>query len=1173
MGTSQKVIPLKGTDFDTSESFLEELKACYLKNVTDAVNDNSRSSIQEGSNKSAKTPLEANSTYCNVDLPAGTNHVVGFGYFGEVNQAFVCVWNSNNNHLIYRLKCDTGTCEIVYKKSCLNFQLDPRYFINETRMTLEVTCRFSKITNKMERVMYLILVDDFNNNKMICVEDSIATKFFSKDDFPYFQVNDDSCTDCSYINLSLPQNLDCIAVEPVERDLNDPEELLKNNLINNKIWQFRVKGTDVWRRYTEHGMISVTYVNAIGGSCVSGSTGRPRCLKLTFKAFCPIIDKIEIEFRTCNGNVKGLSPESDWLLHDTIEKYNNCEDKEWWERSINTNPENNWTYNPVDNTISYIFCADKECQAIPVGETNRNENFMPHKSGGVFSINKSIALLKNTRGFEPLSCNELDKMNFTVVPPTAVSNCLDTKLVKVYIYGLIWNLFEDTYAPLRYSENNIVFGIANCPNNNPYAFGQVMPKDQEGFVGYMAGTSNYNVSKQFAVNRNDLTEVYCGGVFPGDNGGSVLPLQKWEFDLLPGRYVFRISSHRSKPTDDYQKTSTYTIGRTTLNGAGGLTQEVKEIIIDVCAGEEVKIINEPIMIYDLTRKGKGCLVADASSVNEGYLYEDEVEKRPVELATVLPNYPLIYTHFTDHNGFYFSASRRRRHQTVLYARKSCTYVEVARSRETFDNSGAWYRYDELYVYKALVKYPIADRILVKGRIVLCNEPNVGLAGALVVLTRGQFTTTDNHGYFTIIAHDKQNDTVRVDNLIYSQKGACVLMQCGNDCNYCFPNVPVVLPTCTGLERIVTAVTLSVKINGYNKKGPHMGGRYGIGIVEHDDIGRETYVQNQEKHYIDIPSLQETKIYDFSRILYDITGMVFKPTTVRVSFWITENLNEDDYLVTVAERIQLVDNTGKPNSAAPTKIRLYYESLNEYNKQNDGATNTVWGFIKNDDLTVTGDQVEILANNGVIYTKKIKELVTYDKIGKYISIPYTEDLKDLKDGCLIKLIHPKQCVQKEFFYELCPSIKVVNQQAVTPTGELNFFDAYIQSRQYPVPVTTEKTTKDANNNEIITSTTENQLRNFPYLYEHHSPSDFWGDHCWSKGRVSTKNPYENIRCRKTEISVGKALSLDNLLNGLGYFDAADSKVFNEQNLGEFVAGFAEFPRSLRQHPQEICNPKL
>lgn len=1157
MAINQKAIPYKGTDYDSNENFIEEFKAFFMKNVTNSTNSNPGSTISEGDNMNAFTPLESNTLYCAVTLPAGANYACGFKYFKSVNQGFVCVHNSNGDHLIYRLKCDTGTCEIVYKKSCLNFQLVPGNFIGESRMSLETTCRFNKVTGLDEQVLYLILVDDYNDQRMICVEDAIATNSFDPVLFPYFSVVDGNCNPCYNINLGLAQNLDCIGITPVPRPVpGDPgyaaDSLLPNKTVN-KGWQFRIKYTDVWKRGAEHGVISEKYIPVVGGACITGSDGLPRCFKLIFKAGCPIVDKIAVEFRNCNGNVKGLSVESDWFEYDIINKYNDCDDVNWWERTIATDPNQGWTYNALNNTIEYIFCANKDCKPLPVNETNRNENYLPLTSGGVAPLNKGISLSKNTRNFEPLHCDELDKVEFTVEPPVSTAGCQNNKLRKVVIYGVLYSFYNDAIVNLRYRDNKIVWGVADCPNNNPFAYHQTLPiaadgTKQEGIIGYMAGTKHYVISKQYVYNHNTGLEhaVPIGGGVPGRT------VQRWEFDLPPGKYVFRVASHLSLPTDDYQKTSTNVFGQTSWGAMGFVGTQAKEIMIDACAGD-VEIKAEPLLIYDLTRTGNKGGCGNASNVTTGYIYEDEIEKRPIELAIVAPNQGSIASFYTDHNGYYFAASKDRGIQTTIRGRKNCAYVNLAVGSISYDTAGSWHKHDVLYAYHGASAYLSKDRATVKGKVVLCSDNTIGVAGVAVVLTNGAAGITGTDGFFRIPAHDKGNSATRNDNIVYSQNGTCIIMACGVDCDFCMLNANVTIPACTGTDRVITVANRQVNINGYNKKGPHMGGRYGIGVVLHDWLGRETYVQIREHHYVNIPSLQQTLVYDYSKIFFDITGLVLPLWVKRLSFFITDNLNEDDWMTWVAERVTYVDNTGKLNNAAPTKIRLYYESLAEYNKQGDLSTNTVWDFIAADEKTrITGDYIEFLANgDGVIFPKIIREPVTYDKIGTFLTVPYSEDLKLLKDGALIKLIRPKNCEVKQFYYELCPMIYVVNGVPQTLTGELKFFDSFLLTRQIPVPVTISVV-----NGTVTTSVTENQLRNYPFLFEHPSPSDFWGDHCHTRGRVSVENDLQNKQCRNTEICVGKALTLDNLVNGLNYFDSDDAVVFDEQEWGSITAHFSD-----------------
>lgn len=1185
MSVPQKIVPHKGVNLDIDELYMSEAHAAFIKNITYNVNSNTNSGSGAGANELVFTPLQSNSKYCNLTLPEGRNFCIGYYESRELAEGYVFVHNSNNNHLIYRISGRTKLCQVVLQSSCLNFILDPKHFIAEGRCTLQTTSYVNKVTDTEEIRKYLIFTDDINPQRFISVEDSIATNGFNATQFPYFATTDPTCDRCNWFNLGIAPPMDCINIEPVKRDIDDDQEKTKANILNYKSWQFRVKFIDVWGRESEHGVISDMYISSTGSGCIADSNGLPRCLKLKFKAGCPFVDKIQIEFRNCNGNVRGLSVNTDWFLYDVINKWNDCGDIQWYNRKINNAYKVEYdrlialSITPVEaakqadgllryyantNQFEYTFCGDKECSPIPVSQTNRGFNPLPITSGSVFPIAKNIGLARNRMGYEPLDCKELDKITYPVTPPPP-NTCSITKYRKITVWAVIWNPFEDTYVPLRKDTGRNVFGIADCVKNNPYAFKQILPVGQEGFVGYLAGTKYFSVSKQYMHNiaTGEDTLVNIPYTVPGGflNYLNYIALQKFEFNVLPGKYVFRIAGHRSSPQDDYQKTSTYLKGQTDIDNLGDIVNENNELIIDVCGDDDFEEKENPMMIYDLTRIGKGCGVVEVTNVVEGYMREDEINKYPIELAKVDPNISSYHRNKTDHNGHYFAATRNKGLYVELYGQKECTLNQkLAKSQTSYDNSDTWYRYDELYAYKNLIPYPVGDRFLIKGRISLCDDHNIGVAGAMVIFTRGQFAYADVNGNFTIVAHDVGDVGARVDKVIVSQRGVCQLLSCATECVYCFADTDVEVPACTGDERVFNIADLYVKINGLNKRGPQMGGRYAIGQKLHDWMGRHTFVQGSDKHYVNIPTLQETQVYDYSTIGYNMDASIRYPSWVKyVSFYITENLANDDFLTWVTERIQFIDNTGKVNTAAPTQIRLYYESLNEYNKQNDYSTNTVWQFINSEDATVTGDQIEFLANgDGTIYNKRITALLKYNKEGKYISIDYTDELKDLKDGALIRFIRPKQCVNKDFYYELCPMIRVVDGVPVTLSGTFNFFDSYMQNRQIPVPIETKKT--DETTGEIIT-TTDNEIKNFPFLFEHHSPSDLWGDHCWNKGRVNTKNPYENQQLLKTEIALSAALANNGVINGLNYFTDADRVIFEEQEWGGITCVLPELQNVL------------
>jgi hypothetical protein len=1166
----KNVTPHKGVLIDLSEVYINELYAVFIKNWTTKQTANPRMDRGEGSNEAVWTPLQSSARYSALQLPAGQNYCVGFFHSAANSKGYVFGWNEFSKHFVYRIGTD-GVCTMVYVNACLGFELDPETFIRDGRVHTETNCFFDPVLKRNVDRTFIVFTNSRGEIKMICEEDSILTDSFNAVKYPNLQA-DQVSKQCSFIQLGMDTPFYCPTFETianVDTDVNIQNHLLYKSL------QFRYRFIDVWGRRSEWSPISDQFVSAIGGACINESSGLPRCLKLALHGGAPFVERIEIAFRRCQGNLRGMPTAADWYLYDTIEKYNTYDALHWWERAVNPDFVFDQTtglgWDKANNFIYYKFCGNKECQPIDVNETNRLQNPIPKSSATVFGIGKGIGAGRNRRNYEPLSPKELNKVNFTVEAPQGES-CNLTGQRKITVWGVIYSPYEDQPVMIRSSGNRNVFGMADCSKNNPFAYGQVFPEGQAGFIACLYGTKHYCVSKQYRLDLFTGEKLEVGTDFWQGISVSAInilrykPLQKWEFEVLPGKYVFHVCSHQAKPTDPYYwKTSTYMKGRTPLTSIGDLVAgEERELIIGAC-DQDVEIYDTPVMIYDLTRSGKGCAVVDASSVNAGYLLEDEKEGRPIEKARVMPNTvnglfggETFWSEYTDRNGFYFATNRGRGFQTALYGYINGQPNKVlARSRTSYDNSEAWYRFDKLPVYKGEVRYPKADRYIIKGKVLICQS-SIGIAGALVVLSNGQFANTDANGEFRLYAHDNGWTTVpRADKLIVSQKGTCHLLTCEAGCNYCFDDRTTEAPPYTGSERFYNLFPIRVNIRGLNKKGPKNGGRYGIAIGRHYTASRASYVDMLDKHYLDIPSLTETKKFDFSKLKFAIDPSFNAGRDVeKISFYITDNLNWDNDLYWTAERIQYVDSTGNENTAAPTQVRLYYEGLAEYNKQHNFSTTTVMDFIAGEQA-IEGDQVEFVINgNGEWFEKKIVSLVRYDKLGKYIQVDYTDDLKDLKDGALIHIIRPKQCEQKEWFYEICPAIKVTDGIPEQLSGYLNYYDSYFTSRAIPVPVVVIKKGLDNAGKEIETSAVENKLMSYPYLYEHHSPSDFWGDHCFPRGRINIKNPFQKESCNRMEVALSKTTSERSDFNGLGYFDTEDITDFQVSDLGGINLIFVE-----------------
>ena len=1184
----QKNTLLGGVDMDSDETRILPNRMSFAKGLRYDINKNSGVPTGEGSNFGVQTPFEQNAEVSGITYPSGDNYVIGSYESKDTNELYVFVYNSNGNHFIYRIRGVDGVAQMVYQGECLNFQLAPEHYISEGRCVLITDTYTNEVTGAEDVWKFLIFTDNFNTQRMISVEDSIATNSFNATTYPYFDISGYDCDPCYLINLGLPTPMKCIGIEPLDRDT--VTEKNKQNLINNKGWQWRVKHICHWGRESEHGVISDRYFNVIGATCIQSNDGIPRCVELTIDFGCPIVDKIQIEFRNCSGN-SAETTDSDWFLYDTIDKYNNCEDGPWYERGVNSELE----YDAETNTFKYIFCGDKECQAIPVGETSRTQNPLPILSSTVFPVDKGIGLANNIREFDPLDCDELAKVSYTVTdPPEGCANVMRTVVVYAYIYNPhdqknaavfdTSNYMKAAAQAAKASGNDldpsareeIVFGLSMCSEtigdkttgkiNYPGVYDQRFAQGYNGFVGYLAGTTFFAVSEQYAYDASSQTFTKVGvleygvgqpnSMYDGQNNPTGVWYQRFEFKVPPGKYSFRIANHQASPNSDYQKTSTYVFGTSTVAAPTTVTSIFdKEIIIDCCEGDVES--DETLLIYDLSFCAGYYDGFSWARVIDGYAREDKVQNIPIELCGInnaTTNGPkLALSFFSDHNGFFFAGAASATQLDINVAIDRCDTIV---NRKIWIGDPLLVTHQDVHAMDGFAPYPAAGRREIIAKFTICDKPEIGVSGVAMVMKRGAFAFSDVDGNLTIVAHQRPLALPSQDDVIIrTQRGGCIVVDCDDECETCFDDIDVTYLPCGGARDTDLGIfEVGIRLSGL--KGLESGGRYGVGIVMHDWLGRHSFVQSNEDHYVDIPSLTKTQVFDFATVSFTLAPGITFPSWVKyISFYLTENLNNDDYLYWVADKVEFIDNSGNITFVAPTKIRIYYGSLREYNAQNNGATNTNWQFLTAEQTSVVGDYVEFITKsqdtiNGDVdwLDKTVTGLVRYDKEGKYFDIDYTEDLSDLKEGALYKLVRPKACITKYIYYEVCSTIRVVDGVPQVLTGMLNAFDSYFVNRQIPVPIET----KDSNGDVIK----EVVSKYYNISFQHNSPSDFFGYRCANRGRINVKSPYERQKRLGSEVALSKAITNKGTFNGLSYFDSADTTIFLEQEWGNIMVVLPE-----------------
>lgn len=304
-------------NLDSAPDFQKELETFFIKNMTDKlVQDTAGNfSLKDG----LLVPLLSNKVVCVEDIlpQSGVNRCIGSYESKLTNECYYFNHNSNNNHGIYKI--DSDGCTQVYLGSCLNFQWEEKYAIAEHRVYLALVSDSNDEDNRNIYKKFLIFTDGYNPIRFIDVETSIATDSFNSVTFPYWKTFYPHCDPCEFIELATRPPYDCPKVELIDSSLSDDN--LTNKLLS-ETFQFRYRYLLTDGRVTTFSPISeLIYVPT--SACENG-VGLQRCIKLTLNAGSPLVEKIQIAFRNCNGDANNPDTPTDWFLYDTIDKYDSC---------------------------------------------------------------------------------------------------------------------------------------------------------------------------------------------------------------------------------------------------------------------------------------------------------------------------------------------------------------------------------------------------------------------------------------------------------------------------------------------------------------------------------------------------------------------------------------------------------------------------------------------------------------------------------------------------------------------------------------------------------------------------------------------------------------------------------------------------------------------------------
>jgi len=1170
----QQIKLLEGMNVDIRPQDIRPSESRYNLNLERSVNIKGQ---VIGGNSGNNTPHPSN-VAGTFEQPEGVNTTLYVFEAKKTNENYVFVHNSLGNHHIYRVNSDHST-QMVLMDPLLNFSLDPKYSPHGRVYLYFNHNSFLETGNRIFR-KYLVWTVGNNRQGFLDVETSIATNGFR---VPYFNTTDRT----QLWELATRPSLKCPTGEFLPVDPEDEEDFNATNFFKEKVIQVRIMYYYTDGRPTTFGPISQSFVLETF-PCQKDAQGIPRCVKLTLDAGGPHVERVVLAFRTCPGNFTTVQ-DPEWFETATIEKYAKCLDSNtpFYEREINPDIE----YDAETNTFKFVFCNNGKCIPIAKNVTNLNYNAIPRKSFALAPFDNRLSLWNNEEGHNPLDCDSLKKITFNVTEQETAACEVEMATIKV---GLIIhsvargaNQFIFTYDPWRNGSHdgitkyfggiakNRFQGVAAYDDAAPYKQFFEDKSEDAGFIVYVEGNdAAVAVTKQYIWNgaefiaripenmknarrRDDVSEDI--------DKNRYFFMQLAEIKVVKGtKGVVRVAAQNTtKDNEHYRDTSANVYGKMfTIQGYHSnynINQSncdllTKELYFDTCDGD-VDLTQAPLIISDLAATDSHD--NKDSTAFAGY-FKDK-QGRPIAGAEVVPfgySGASWGSTITDHNGRYFVlglfgylAVHSTNTGADLYAEGADCKKEHAGT--AFIGSGT--RPNQVFendVISDITDYDTNYYQTVQVKVV--DEDGIPIPGIAIVIEgqKAKYTTSNGFASFVIRNNMARYGTAMSLRAMPMQNGICFLTT--GDCDACAPIYTINFPAC--FDGPPAPIILTDAFPAFNSpalsKGWHPGGVYPLAIKLIEPTGNETFAE--ELATVTMPSIQQRNSYSFSILNWQVAaGVNFPPEYSHMAILIGKNRAFDDMVTWVVDKVEFVDSSGTAaTSNSADKILLSIRSLYDAAAFNTG-TNVKYQY-------TPGDKLEFIANgDGKIFNLPVGAL-TFNIEGDYnnrdavlendddryskLVISYSRDLIDLTVGAQIKLIKISKCDNDQAFYETCALIPLVNGEPAITSGTVNGWDTYMVRRG------------------IFYNSQNNQF-NLPFL--HHSPSDYWGDHCMDRGRVSFVNKFSK------RLQYGRKMKpsdvwLDNgNVNGLGWYNSGE-KNFDGEQRGDIICVI-----SLEQILMVIC----
>lgn len=916
----------------------------------------------EGQNALDLSPTRSNSKIPGAVLPAGFNKTVLEFYSDTTRETYYGNYNSNNDHGLYVLDGDTGVLSTIVIDKNLPFTEDQKDYLKDHRCKLRVI--YDKKGNILEK--FLIASNGAGWQLYVSVIAAIKTNGFDASLYPYWTLLQPHRDRRELLELAVrpPMYNPLVAAIP-----NTPADQLLVNRILDQAFQFSIVYNYTDGRPSTYSPYSLPLI-VKSEDFLNNPDVLPKKALLTLYAGSCMIESIDLMVRYTAKKQIGIPSTAAWgdwqkylRLYKFADSRGNTSDvlaSDYW---LRTNPWLLYAYDPIQNTIQYVFDNSILPEITSQNNAIRIQNDLPLRSISNTDVNDALLLGDNLKGYNNLPASTMKNLDVEVVEKPNTVCPLPTRKVTLYAVAgrpndhLTWESQvgyfdgEDTqvrWGSLGVNLNNTPVAAFNVAQSKEFGLDFA---DHSAFVCYAKGTPYYVVGEWYLVDAaNNLTKLPALLDFSSNDvlSGvqSAFLSQKYyvcvfTFELPAGRYDFCIGRHNVNLTSDFRSVSTYMYGiansrirTTTYSGQASFVEPnaivsySKEMEID-CTNGNVDVWGNGHDLFFIYCPYPNTNGDHKFRFIEGYLKESPDNQLGMEIFPYTLNIGANdWGKITDKNGFYWAYTNRSNSDTSnieVNCKLNCSFpfhfeiptnasgavlgpIQNGNAYITDHNGG---------------KVGDCNRVLITGKI-------TDLSGAIpysnisISLANGSSTVTGSDGTFVLVAHNGQNNN-RVDNIYVGAAGNFLITLDG-----CAP-MPITaynesLAPCFNctVRNFPFPVNYKILIQGGTQFSVKQNATYQVTCHVADLAGRLGY-ENVIKT-LPVPSFLERNDILATFFRAKINGpLKLDPDFAWIAFSVSNIINMSRYFQWVGDSIQFIDNQNNvvndPSSAVFISIAI------------------------------------------------------------------------------------------------------------------------------------------------------------------------------------------------------------------------------------------------------------